>query len=415
MTEYPSPDLLPYDREDNPVYPLVEKALMLLSPDEPENPLSGIINPGDSVVIKPNFCTVANYPLPVTHPSVLVPIVDYAVKAGASKITLAEGPIDYRHGLLIFRRPYANIKDLVSFLRAKYPSVEISFKDTNFDRFRWIILGEHSELRRYKPEKLYRPGFKKVTEDVFYYARDVRGFSPEGYRIGCYAIAQTFLDCDCFISVPKLKTHEVTGITIALKNMMGLNRSWMGDVLRDRVKEFPREWEESLHTRDVPHFGILEGEIEDVLNSPQAARFLNFENDVLWRSLADLNKIVLYADGEGRLHPEPQRRLLIVVDGIVGGEGEGPTSVSPKASGVIVAGHDPVGVDGVCLRVMGWNPDVIRLVTNCSHVEDHPVGRMVSLEESLVGQEPDSEVFGGFYLPPRTYSDDVIAPYSVRG
>ena len=89
-------------------------------------------------------------------------------------------------------------------------------------RFRWIILGEHSELKRYKPEKLYRPGFKKVTEDVFYYARDVRGFSPEGYRIGCYAIAQTFLDCDCFVSVPKLKTHEVTGITIALKNMMGL-------------------------------------------------------------------------------------------------------------------------------------------------------------------------------------------------
>ena len=138
LTEYPSPDLLPYDREDNPVYPLVEKALMLLSPEEPENPLSGIINPGDSVVIKPNFCTVANYPLPVTHPSVLVPIVDYAVKAGASKITIAEGPIDYRHGLLIFRRPYANIKDLISFLRAKYPAVEISFKDTNFDRFRLL-------------------------------------------------------------------------------------------------------------------------------------------------------------------------------------------------------------------------------------------------------------------------------------
>jgi len=46
ITDYPTKDFLPYDREINPAYPLVEEAMMLLSPEDPENPLSTVIYRG---------------------------------------------------------------------------------------------------------------------------------------------------------------------------------------------------------------------------------------------------------------------------------------------------------------------------------------------------------------------------------
>src|SRR5262249_61690351 len=80
-------------RDRSNVYPLVEKAMMMLNKDNPENPFSAIIRGGDTVVIKPNWGTQYLFPLPVTHPSVVVPVIEYAVKAGAAKIIVAEGPM----------------------------------------------------------------------------------------------------------------------------------------------------------------------------------------------------------------------------------------------------------------------------------------------------------------------------------
>ena len=48
-----------------------------------------------------------------------------------------------------------------------------------------------------------------------------------------------------------------------------------------------------------------------------------------------------------------------IVDGIVGMEGNGPIQGTAKASGVLVAGEDPVAVDATCARIMGLVPDRI--------------------------------------------------------
>ena len=45
-----------------------------------------------------------------------------------------------------------------------------------------------------------------------------------------------------------------------------------------------------------------------------------------------------------------------IVDGIVGMEGNGPNQGTPKASGVLILGSDPVAVDATCCRVMGLLP-----------------------------------------------------------
>jgi len=48
-----------------------------------------------------------------------------------------------------------------------------------------------------------------------------------------------------------------------------------------------------------------------------------------------------------------------IVDGIVGMEGNGPIQGSPKPSGVLILGDDPVAVDATCARVMGLDPQRI--------------------------------------------------------
>ena len=50
-------DVSGWFRDKSNVYPLVEKAIMLMNRDNPENPFSKIVKPGDTVVIKPNWGT----------------------------------------------------------------------------------------------------------------------------------------------------------------------------------------------------------------------------------------------------------------------------------------------------------------------------------------------------------------------
>lgn len=108
-------------------------------------------------------------------------------------------------------------------------------------------------------------------------------------------IAKTALEADFIISVPLLKTHMTTNTTIGLKNMMG--------TLPQREK-----WK--MH---------MSG---------------------LHQALVDLNRIV-----------KPD---LVVVDGVVGMEGLGPTIGRPVEMNLVLAGRDAVAVDTVGSAVMGF-------------------------------------------------------------
>src|SRR5439155_16439803 len=66
-------------------------------------------------------------------------------------------------------------------------------------------------------------------------------------------------------------------------------------------------------------------------------------------------RIHLYADASGVVHDAPVRRFLAVVDGIVGGEGEGPFGVRPVELGLLLAGTDPVLVDAAGAEAMAFD------------------------------------------------------------
>jgi hypothetical protein len=87
-------------------------------------------------------------------------------------------------------------------------------------------------------------------------------------------------------------------------------------------------------------------------------------NDTIWRTILDLNRVLLYCDAEGQLHEDRQRQYLALVDGIVAGEGEGPLEPDPKPAGTILAGTDPVAVDCACASIMGFEYDRIPVISN---------------------------------------------------
>jgi uncharacterized protein (DUF362 family) len=202
-----------------------------------------------------------------------------------------------------------------------------------------------------------------------------------------------------------MKTHHWTCITIALKNLMGLNViSTMHRMPRERMHEHMErpDYKElrECGLRDVPHFDLRF--FNKATGDPSV---YNRENDVLWRTLADLNRIILYADADGVIQTVPQRRCLNIVDGIIGTDGEGPITRTRVNSGTIVAGVDPVRVDAACCRVMGLEPQTIRLVyASAEHSIDMPIGVLEGYEQAIVcSRKPGRMPAVRRYAPPSSW------------
>lgn len=117
-------------------------------------------------------------------------------------------------------------------------------------------------------------------------------------------IFQKVVDKEAFyISVPKLKTNLYTQVTLGFKNAMG--------------------------------------------TIPYALRERN-HNYYINKKLADL--LYLF---------EPD---LIIIDGLIGGEGNTPAPVDPVDSHVIISGTNSVAVDSVGTRIMGLDPEQVPLM-----------------------------------------------------
>jgi hypothetical protein len=80
-----------------------------------------------------------------------------------------------------------------------------------------------------------------------------------------------------------------------------------------------------------------------------------YGNDTVWRMALDLNWVLVYADRDGHISPQPQRKYLSFIDGIVAGEGEGPLYPDPLPAGVLIGGLHPVSVDLVAGGLMGYD------------------------------------------------------------
>jgi hypothetical protein len=147
INSYPNKSESPYGADVNPAYGLVEQALVGLNPEDPGNPLSNIVEEGDTVVLKPNLVGKSEFDVEgCTRTPILRPLVDLAVQAGASKVIIAEGSASPYPDSAVFGPPYSNITGLVEALQIMYPGVVITYKDLNLDDFTWVDLGENSSF-----------------------------------------------------------------------------------------------------------------------------------------------------------------------------------------------------------------------------------------------------------------------------
>jgi hypothetical protein len=76
----------------------------------------------------------------------------------------------------------------------------------------------------------------------------------------------------------------------------------------------------------------------------------------------DLARIAHFAGRDGKLHETIQRPNLAFVDGIIGGEGEGPLAPKAVASGCLVFSDDVALEDELACRLMGFPPELLPIV-----------------------------------------------------
>src|SRR5260370_889982 len=135
-----------------------------------------------------------------------------------------------------------------------------------------------------------------------------------------YLIPRTILAANVLINVPKLKTHKKSGITCALKNLVGIcgHKSYLphfregrprdgGDefAIDHAVKVLQRATLDRLQTtpaalhRAVRSLGRIVLRLATWGERADLRRVMGGSwhgNDTLWRTILDLNKIARYAD-----------------------------------------------------------------------------------------------------------------------
>jgi hypothetical protein len=122
-------------------------------------------------------------------------------------------------------------------------------------------------------------------------------------------------------------------------------------------------------------------------------------NRTTWRMCLDLNRALYYSDARGPRFDAaaPVRRVLTVLDGIVAGDGEGPLAPDDRPLGVILASLDPVALDLVAIRLMGFDADRIPKVREALRGGPLPITAArgphdVSVREATSGGAPPLEL-----------------------
>jgi uncharacterized protein (DUF362 family)/ferredoxin-like protein FixX len=244
--------------ETEKVHRAVEAALA------PLGGISAFVEPGQRVLLKPNLLLPVRPERAITtHPAVVEAMVRLVQEAGGEPFIIDSpgGPLHNRPGM----------------------------------------------------HRLYRDtGLQEVAErtgvTLHYDATAVQVPTPDGVLLKRLDLLKVWQEADVVISLPKFKTHGLTFITGALKNLFGL---------------IPGMIKPGYHSKlpDVDHFCDM---------------------------LLDIVACV--------------RPALSLMDGVLGMEGDGPSmGGSPRHIGVLMASRDAVALDAVMCQIIGADPNQLAL------------------------------------------------------
>jgi uncharacterized protein (DUF362 family) len=251
--------------------------------------LTGVVAPGNVVVVKPNM--VMDSPTSsgiVTDPAVTRAVVQLAREAGAAQVIIAEGTAQYGQGDPNRDR----VCTRTAFHNAGY--------NANGDMVDDVTGAPLVDLNDSGGTDISDP--EKVTRVVI----------PTGLMRTEYWLPNLVLKADVLISVPVLKNHYNAGVTLGMKNLIGL----------------------------------LPADLYHGPGNIYGKHSLSHNPVELDRHIVDVNSA--------------RRPDFVVVDG-QRGMIDGPIGsqiISPPM-GIILAGRDVVAVDTVGTLVMGYDPAAI--------------------------------------------------------
>jgi hypothetical protein len=390
------------------------------------------------IVVKPNWVQEGHeyerevWESVITSPDLVLSVVECVaerVAGGRATICICDAPHSYASFSAILSRGQFGAG--FASLAAKYPSVKFQLLDLR--REVSIVKEQVVVERRSQPDDPRGYVQFDLGEDSLFYGHHGEGhFYGADYDsrvVNChhhgkvqeYLVSGTATVCDLFINLAKMKTHQKTGITCCLKNLVGINgeKNWLPHHTEgwpeSHGDEFPRRssanWLESafkgLGRRlliERPSFGtrvyrqarkcgeLLLGQSSAVIRNGNWSG-----NDTCWRMALDLNRALLYGNLDGTLRDGVRpKACLSIVDGIVGGQGDGPLCPDPVQSNVLVSGTNPAEVDAVVATLMGFDPAMIPLIKQAFephrwpimtkemdtlNIFDERIGRAVALKE----------------------------------
>ena len=210
-----------------------------------------------SVLLKPNLVEpTVEAPHVNTHPAVVRAVAEVFRRWDAREVFVAEGQGHIRDGWLVLEQ---------SGLEPVLREAALEFVDLNHDD----VYAAANPLGMTSLKELYLP--------------------------------RTLRRADLIVSLPKMKTHHWTGVTLSMKNLFGV----------------------------MP--GICYGWPKNVLHH------CGIDNSIL-----DITATV--------------RPHLAIVDGIIGMEGDGPIMGTPRRANLLVMGTNLPAVDATAARLMGFVP-----------------------------------------------------------
>jgi uncharacterized protein (DUF362 family) len=321
-------------------------------------PLRDIIEPGMTVLLKPNWVFHENLSglgndCLVTHPNLIIATLKEVLKARPSRVIIGDAPIqacDFEK--LVPEDWRTKVKAL-----AGCPVDFIDFRRTILHSGNFAA-GQDLNMRDEGHYILFDLGRDSLLEPV--------STSDNRFRITCYdpdilkqhhlqgkhcyLLCREPFEADVIINMPKLKTHKKAGLTAALKNIVGINGN----------KEYlPHHRTGGVNQGGdcYPGFSLVKSLVEQCLDkanrsigSQQCSKWLKrssvllkiqgkignqeieggwYGNDTVWRMTLDLNRLLLYGRTDGTLSDTPLRKVYSLTDALVSGEGDGPLAPHP--------------------------------------------------------------------------------------
>jgi uncharacterized protein (DUF362 family) len=240
---------------------------------------------GKIVLLKPNLVDYISGNHINTHPLLVAGAVECFRRLGAKDVLVGEGPGHQRDTELVL--------------------LESGFRE---------------ELRRQKVP------FVDLNRDELVMTSLLAGYT--GMRQMWFP--RTVLDADFVVSMPKMKTHHWSGVTLSLKNM----------------------------------FGVVPG-----------AKYGWPKNILHWKGIQES---ILDVCATVPIH-------FVIADGIVAMEGNGPLNGHPRPLNRIVLADDPVAADATCARLMGLDPTrITHIRIGAEFLGNSSIGQIDQMAEPLI-------------------------------